>query len=145
MRISKKQIISFGLLSFLTIMFVVLFGSTSQVQAQTTGLYNNQVGLNEIGQQYGNKTPEDPRLTAAKLIRVILSFLGLIFLVLVLFAGFKWMTSGGNQEQIAQSKKMLINAAIGLIIVLVAWSIASYIIYVLNRLIIDQAVDPLPH
>lgn len=145
MRISKKQLISFALLSCLSLMFVFFFAPTHQVQAQTTGLYNNQVGLNEIGQQYGNKIPEDPRLTAAKLIRVILSFLGLIFLVLVLFAGFKWMTSGGNQEQIAQSKKMLINAAIGLIIVLVAWSIASYIIYVLNRLIIDQAVDPLPH
>ncbi len=71
---------------------------------------------------------QDPRIVTVMIINIVLSFLGLIALVVVLFGGFKWMTSGGNQEQVGQAKKMLIAGLIGLVIVLLSWGIATFVI-----------------
>ncbi|MDD4290295.1 MAG: Ig-like domain-containing protein [Patescibacteria group bacterium] len=59
------------------------------------------------------------------IIQLFLGFLGFVALVLIIIAGFKWMTSGGNPEKIASAKKMLVAAIIGLVIIL-----ASYVITV---------------
>lgn len=50
----------------------------------------------------------------------IITFLGLIFLVLIIFGGFKWMTAGGNEEQVTKAKGFIKNAAIGLTVILTA-------------------------
>lgn len=65
------------------------------------------------------------------LIRVFLSTLGIIFLIIVLYAGLRWMTAGGNEEKITEAKKLLINAAIGFIIIICALSITYFITYAL--------------
>jgi hypothetical protein len=56
-------------------------------------------------------------------IQVILGFLGIIFLFLTLQAGFKWMTSQGNEKTIEEAKASLKNSIIGLLIVLAAYGI----------------------
>lgn len=56
-------------------------------------------------------------------IQVILGFLGIIFLFLTLMAGFKWMTSQGNEKNIEEAKGSLKNSIIGLLIVLAAYAI----------------------
>lgn len=59
------------------------------------------------------------------IIQLFLGFLGFVALVIIIVAGFKWMTSGGNEEKISKAKKMLVAGIIGLAIIL-----ASYIITV---------------
>jgi len=54
--------------------------------------------------------------------------LGLIALVIVLYAGFMWMTSGGNEEKISKAKKILSAGVIGLIIILASYAITSFIL-----------------
>jgi hypothetical protein len=56
-------------------------------------------------------------------IKLVLGFLGIIFLILTLMAGFKWMTAGGNEKQIEEAKGSLKNSVIGLFIVLAAYAI----------------------
>ncbi len=75
---------------------------------------------------------QDIRVTIAKIIRIILGFLGIIAVGLTLYAGFLWMTSGGNEEKIAQAKLILRNGIIGLVIILASFGIVSFI---LSRLI----------
>jgi hypothetical protein len=84
------------------------------------------LGLNFAGQI--GLSDQDPRVTVAKVIRIGLGFLGIIAVCLLLYAGFLWMNSGGNEEKIATAKKLLINATIGLAIILSAFGIASFII-----------------
>lgn len=71
---------------------------------------------------------DDPRIIAASVIRVALGFLGVIALGLIIYAGFLWMTSAGNEQKIEQAKKILKNALIGLIIILASFGIVSFII-----------------
>jgi len=63
----------------------------------------------------------------ATIIGVILSFLALIFLVLTIMAGFKWMTAGGNDEEVKKAQTSLKNAVIGLVIVLASYAITYFI------------------
>ncbi|MFZ5363865.1 MAG: Ig-like domain-containing protein [Patescibacteria group bacterium] len=88
-------------------------------------------GLNEVGNEVA-LVEGDPRVIAARIVRVALGFLGVIALGIVLYGGFVWMTSAGNEEKIATAKKILTNGIIGLVIILMAFGITQY---VLNTLI----------
>lgn len=69
----------------------------------------------------------DPRVIVAKIIKVALGFLGIVAVGLILYGGFLWMTSAGDEEKIAQAKKVIINATIGLAIILAALGIVQFI------------------
>ncbi|MFA6099339.1 MAG: hypothetical protein WC750_00485 [Patescibacteria group bacterium] len=87
-------------------------------------------GLNEVGQTI-KLSGEDPRIIAGRIINVVLGVLGIILLALMLYAGFLWMTSGGDAEKIKKAQGIIRNAIIGLVIILSAWAITYYIINVL--------------
>lgn len=75
----------------------------------------------------------DIRLTVARIIYVSLGLLGTVSLVLILYAGFSWMTAGGNEEKIETAKGTLWAAVIGLIIILSAYALTNFIITQLYR------------
>lgn len=66
--------------------------------------------------------------TVANIINILLGFLGVIAVVIILYAGFRWMTAAGNEEAIGQAKKMMGAAVIGLVIVLTAYAIAAFVV-----------------
>jgi len=72
-------------------------------------------------------TETHPLKLAGKIIGVGLSALGVIFFVLVLYAGFKWMTAMGSSEKSEKAKEMLEAAGIGLVIILAAYAIARFV------------------
>lgn len=74
---------------------------------------------------------KDPRIMVAEFVKIFLGFLGLIALILILIGGFKWMLSGGNEEKVGDAKKMIVAAAIGLLIILASYGITTFVIGVL--------------
>ncbi|MCX6795419.1 MAG: pilin [Candidatus Falkowbacteria bacterium] len=70
----------------------------------------------------------DPRVVAVRIINFLLMFLGIIAVSLVIYGGFVWMTSDGNDDRIALAKKILKNALIGLVIILASWGITAFIL-----------------
>jgi hypothetical protein len=70
----------------------------------------------------------DLQVTIANLIRTVISFLGIVAVVIVLYGGFKWMTASGSDEKVAEAKKILIAGLIGLAIVLTALAITNFAI-----------------
>ena len=84
-------------------------------------------GLTEIGGTV--KLPStDPRVIAARIINVALGLVGIILVVIIIYAGFLYMTSGGDAEKTQTALKYIRNAVIGLIIVLSSWAIARFVI-----------------
>jgi len=134
MKISKKSLFSFVFL----IVLCFSFASLSLPAKADQALYNSQVGMNDVQTVYGKKTPQDVRELAVKIIIVLLGFLGLIFFCLIIYAGFNWMTSAGSEEKIKESKKLITNAAIGLIIVMISWAITKYFVYVSSSIVNDR-------
>lgn len=61
------------------------------------------------------------------IVALLLSFVGIIFLILTVYAGFLWMTAQGNSSQVEKAKDLLINAIIGLVIVSAAYSITLFV------------------
>lgn len=60
-------------------------------------------------------------------INYLLGFLGLLAAIMIILAGFRWIVSGGNEEKLEAAKKTLSSAVIGLIIVIIAWSIVTFV------------------
>lgn len=59
----------------------------------------------------------DPRLLIARIIQAALSISGSIALLMFIYGGFLWMTSGGNQTMIDKGKKTLVWATLGIILI----------------------------
>ena len=77
---------------------------------------------------YGTAEVADIYTTVGVIINSVLSILGVVFLIIIIYAGFLWMTAGGNTEQLGKAKKLLMNAAIGLVIALASYAIATFVI-----------------
>jgi hypothetical protein len=61
---------------------------------------------------------------------VIKNFLGIVsafLVVMVLYAGFLWMTAGGNQDQVTKARKWITNGVVGLIVTMSAFAITDYV------------------
>jgi len=74
----------------------------------------------------------DFSIMIGKMVRTVLSFVGVIFLVLTVYAGILWMTASGNEEQVGKAIKIIKAAAIGMAIALSAFSISAAVISVTN-------------
>ncbi len=88
-------------------------------------------GLDISGSNAGFNTTEEGEISLAdavgRIIGVFLSFLGVIFFMLVVYGGFMWMTAAGNNDRVETAKKIIANAALGLIIVLSAYIITHLV------------------
>lgn len=65
-------------------------------------------------------------------IQAFLGLLGVIFLVLMITAGYKWMTASGNEEKMTEAKETIWRAVIGLIITVSAYAITYFVFNSLN-------------
>lgn len=58
-------------------------------------------------------------------LKLVISFLGVIFLGLIIYAGSLWMTARGNEQDVTKAKEIIYGAAIGLVIILSAYAITQ--------------------
>lgn len=69
----------------------------------------------------------------AAIINGVLSLLGSVFLALIVYGGFKWMTSRGNTQAVDEAKKVISSSVIGLVIVVTAYVITKAVIELLYK------------
>jgi TRAP-type C4-dicarboxylate transport system permease small subunit len=84
--------------------------------------------LEKVAEETNLKGETDISLIVGRIIRIILGFLGLILVILILYAGFLWMTSGGNEEKIKKARQIISTAITGLAIVVLSYAIANFIL-----------------
>lgn len=83
--------------------------------------------LQEAARDTGLVSDKEPVEIIVEIINVLLYFLGSIVIVLILWAGFKWMTSAGNADAVKKSRETIINAVIGLIIIFASYAILNFV------------------
>ncbi len=127
----KKFVAVFALALFImpALMVAVPAGAASETLDKNVlfgGHSENSFGSEEIRTELGGLSDEDPRIVAARIINVLLGFLGIVAVVIVLWGGFKWMMSQGDEGKIDDAKKLIIAGIVGLAIILSAFAIAQF-------------------
>jgi hypothetical protein len=80
-----------------------------------------------VGGTFGLGT-QDLYSTLTGIVNVLLGFLGVLAIIVILVGGFKWMTSGGNEEKVAGARQMIVAGIIGLAIILAAFAIVQFVV-----------------
>ena len=128
MFLTKKYLLSFLIIVSLGILQFSMVVGVKPALADST-LFNSQSLLKESAAAgYGTDTPKDAKIIAIRIINTILSFLAILTVALMFWAGFNYMTSQGNEEKIKKSMGQLTALAVGLLIILSAWGITYYLL-----------------
>ncbi|MDD2681111.1 MAG: pilin [Patescibacteria group bacterium] len=124
-------------LSIFSLLLSLFLFNLSPVLAQETSLLKTEQGPMEILQDvaagdYGpySSTTNENSLTAVVglVINTALSLLGVIFIILMVLAGYNWMTASGSQEKVQEAQDTIKRAIIGLVIVIGSWAIWNFIL-----------------
>ncbi|MDD4607263.1 MAG: pilin [Patescibacteria group bacterium] len=85
-------------------------------------------GLDVTANVAGLKNADiDVMARTEEIINAILGFLGFIMVCLIIYSGFMWMTSTGNEEKITKAKNTLKASIIGFAIIMLAWVIITVV------------------
>lgn len=111
--------------TFLVFLFAVNICTAALVDTGQTGGMKNQSGL--FADKAGFSVNTSVGSIVATVIQVFLGLLGIIFIILILIAGYNWMTAAGDEEKVRKAKETLSRAIIGLIIIIAAYSITYFV------------------
>ncbi|MBP6944674.1 hypothetical protein KBD61_02655 [Patescibacteria group bacterium] len=120
----KHSLTRFGSAAFLAAM------APATVLAQSNPFQRANAELNTVqNQALGTAgAPQNIYTIAGNIINVVLGFLGIVLLGYMIYAGFLWMTSGGEQERAKEARTMIANSIIGLIIIVAAFAISNFVL-----------------
>lgn len=116
----KKALIVFA------IMAVALTAVNLAPIAMAQGLISPGDQPGAIANQTGGEG--DIREFAKTILNFILGFLGFIAVVYIIYGGFLYIMSGGDDTNVDKGKKIILNAAIGIIIILASFAIVNTVL-----------------
>lgn len=70
----------------------------------------------------------EPAAVVATIINILLSLVGVIAVIMIIYGGFLWMSSLGNDQKILHAKRVLTSAAMGLLIIITSYSLVSFVL-----------------
>jgi len=126
----KKIIFSFLVMVIISLSYFFLIPS---LQAQSASADPTTAGLEETKTKVTafNTQNIDAKnflsTKAGQIIGVVLSFIDVLFLILMIFAGLTWMTAQGNEQKISKAKTLIVDAIISIIIVLAAYDFTLFL------------------
>ncbi|MBU0619473.1 MAG: hypothetical protein V1768_00575 [Patescibacteria group bacterium] len=113
------------------LIIIVFIFSANSILVKADYNFQENSGLNKTGNNTGHKTiilsNKSPAEIAGLAIKIFIALLGIIFLGLMIYGGYIWMTARGNDQDVEKAKNTIVSATIGLIIVLAAYAVTAYI------------------
>lgn len=82
----------------------------------------------DVGNSAGIASSTPLPLIIGRIVNAALGFLGVIFLVLLLYAGFLWMTAQGDEKGVTKAKDIIKQAIIGLIVIVAGFAISNFVL-----------------
>ena len=117
-----KTMKKFKTILFFILCFIILFSQVNFAFAATIDpgfqIIEGPLGLPKA----------DVRIVMARLINQATGLLGIVTVLVLLFGGFSWMVSFGDEEKVQKAKSTIASGIIGLIIIMVSFSLANYIL-----------------
>lgn len=108
------------------ILFIICLGMTFLPLA---ALAQNEVrdGLIIIKLPLG-MTDVDLRVVLSRLVNQAMGLIGIVFVCIVIFSGFSYMMSMGDEDKAKKAKNTISQGIIGLVIIFCSYSIANFLI-----------------
>ena len=133
MSIAQKKFagFAFGVAVALLVAAPAILGFAHNASAQAADQYFKGGNATATGNSFANASglkSADLMTTIQSVIQTALGFLGIIAVIIILLGGFKWMTSGGADTKVKEARNLIFAGIIGLIIVLSAYAIATFVI-----------------
>lgn len=110
----------FRTLTFLPIAAALFVWHTAVVHAQGVSI--------DFPTSFAGFSSQDLKTTMENIVRIIIGFLGILVIVAILFGGFKMMVSRGDADEVGKGRQIVVAGAIGLLIVLAAYTISGFVI-----------------
>ena len=108
-------------ISFYSLLVFILFpGTIVAAEDQTYGAFG-------AAQKAGLETGANVSSILGNVIGAALTFVGVLFFILMIYAGILWMTSRGNTDQSDRALSTITAAIIGLVLVIAAYAITSFV------------------
>ncbi|MBI4437798.1 hypothetical protein HY631_02500 [Candidatus Uhrbacteria bacterium] len=129
MTLTSKRIISLGLALFLLAGFASL-GLAQESSSSATATISQGLENTASGTYSSSLT-----LTAfiGNLIQALLTATGIVFLVITVLGGISYMIANGDDTKIKKAKGMIVNALVGLVIIVGAYALTSYVVSALSE------------
>jgi hypothetical protein len=115
------------LFSFFNSFFLVFAQATNDLPTDIMFRLRN-VATGDPGAGFKEVATGDLTETIGNIIKIVLTFLGIVFLILVIYGGYIWMTAHGNEERVTKAKDLITEALIGLVIILGAYIITYFVV-----------------
>jgi hypothetical protein len=93
-------------------------GSSNGVTCGTAGTGNNNDDLKNL---------------ASKVVTIFSIIVGIVAVIMIIYGGFRYITSGGDSGKVGGAKNALIYAIIGLVVVVLAQFIVHYVLNTANN------------
>jgi hypothetical protein len=100
---------------------------TVQAQGSLSDSVGGQLKAGGAKAGFDTKKNKPPQVIIAEIIQIALSGIGIIFTILIIRAGYWFITANGEQDKIEKAKTTMQGAIIGLGIVLAAYSITNFV------------------
>ena len=139
----SKTIVASLMLSFL-LMMVSVVGAADD--PGTGGSSGGQAAEDEFG-TIGKPPEVVPPISAGNLISgfigtiIVIAFIAAFFYLL--WGGFQWVTSGGDEAAVGAARQRITQALVGLVIVVAAWAIFQLVETILGVDILGENLDEL--
>lgn len=105
-----------------------LFWSLTALLLPAVTYAAGEYGLKDAAHNAKYKVDLDFTKALNGLITTVFGVLGVLFLAMVIYGGFNWMTSMGDSEKVEAGKSTLIWATTGLGVVIAAYAITTFVI-----------------
>lgn len=121
------------LIGITVILFIVCLTPAFASAQGLKDAFGRKSPLENVAGQAGVKDVDSVGKVSGNIINVALSLVGLIFLLLMVYGGYLWMTARGDDSQVEKAQAIIRNAVIGLVLVLAAYAITKLVTTRLER------------
>lgn len=137
-----KNVVTLSFLASFVLVPNLVFGANLKdafgTDKSSTGLTPLDTVADKSGYDVYTTNPGiDPII--ATIIQTALSLIGVIFLLLIIYGGYNWMTAAGDNSKVETAKNTITRAVMGLVVVLAAYAISYFVIQSLGANTLNDA------
>ena len=146
----KISVLALGIFSLAGLSLFIAPKASAAINCSTDTPTTTQEAIqcgtdNSAGVPNGGAPANDLNNTIGSVINILSAAVGVIAVIMIILAGFRYVTSGGKQESIASAKNTILYAVVGLVIVALAQIIVHFVLYRVENPCVNGKINSGPN